>query len=274
MIPRDKLEGKYPDLPQYILANARKQPVDAQGQLINPFEPENWTTLERAHSLRSAVAPFCAFIVTPPFFVLDIDKCRDPITGNYDARALDWGRAFSGFLMEISQSQTGIHIMGCCQAGLDAEYMNRADGIEFYQQKRLVVLGSEAQGDATLDGTKILRTRLKPRPTATGSSLRESGPIQGYTGPADDEVLLPRALNATGSIAQQFGDAPHFRDLWERRTEVLAHFFPTQGKGPYDRSAADFALLKQLAFWTGKDLARMERLWLSSPLAEGRTNEE
>jgi len=54
-------------------------------------------------------------------------------------------------------------------------------------------------------------------------------------------------------------------DLWSADAEALARFFPTDGEDAFDRSRADSALLSHLAYWTGKDQARMERLWRCCP---------
>ena len=82
------------------------------------------------------------------------------------------------------------------------------------------------------------------------------------------------AINSRGSAAATFGDAPRFVDLWNG-TEGLARWYPSNDdEKAFDYSRADSALLTQLAFWTGRDTARMERLWLSSPLAQSRPDRE
>lgn len=50
--------------------------------------------------------------------------------------------------------------------------------------------------------------------------------------------------------------------------EVEALYKGDTSKYNNDLSSADFALCQYLAFWTGKDYARIEQIWLESPLAQ------
>ncbi len=267
----------YPDRTQYIIHDDKKHPISTTGQKIDPHDPTQWMTRDDA-TRAAAQLPGAGvgFVLTAedPYFVIDLDACRDPVTGAYDARAQAWFAAFPGAGADVSRSGTGLHLWGCCDATLPESYMNRAETFggryEFYTSGRYIALGHGAIGNAAIDWTDQLRGILKPRPVA--SDLPNDGPVSEYTGPEDDAQLVQQAANARGSIARQFGDAPGFGDLWNGSADVLARFYPTDSDDAFDRSRADSALLTHLAFWTGKDVARMERLWLSSPLAQGRTD--
>ncbi|ACE92772.1 hypothetical protein RHECIAT_CH0003834 [Rhizobium etli CIAT 652] len=87
------------------------------------------------------------------------------------------------------------------------------------------------------------------------------GPCEGYTGPADDQSLIRLMLSSRGSAQTMFGNKASFSDLWHGDEEALKKFFP----GP---SEADLALLAHLAFYTGHDAKRMERLFGMSALGK------
>jgi P4 family phage/plasmid primase-like protien len=67
------------------------------------------------------------------------------------------------------------------------------------------------------------------------------------------------------SSAAAFGTRASFADLWSAKPEALARAYPAEGR-PYDASSADAALAQHLAFWTGKDCERIQRLMKLSSL--------
>jgi RecA-family ATPase len=69
------------------------------------------------------------------------------------------------------------------------------------------------------------------------------------------------------STASQFGEGITIRDLWEANTVKLAEKFPAYDGGDgFDHSSADASLMSHLAFWTGKDMPRMDRMFRMSGL--------
>ena len=68
-----------------------------------------------------------------------------------------------------------------------------------------------------------------------------------------------------------FGEAASFTQVWTGDT-VLARFFP--GVDGFDRSAAEASLAARLAFWTGKDLARIDRIMRQAPLLTKRPDQK
>lgn len=66
-----------------------------------------------------------------------------------------------------------------------------------------------------------------------------------------------------------FGHTPEFSDLWHGNESVLRAFYPdTSSLRPFDNSSAELALANRLAWWTGKNPARMERLMTRSNLCQ------
>jgi hypothetical protein len=91
------------------------------------------------------------------------------------------------------------------------------------------------------------------------------GPCDGYTGPASDEELIRLMLSSKGSNDVMFGNKASFRDLWTADPEAMAKFYPSDSD-TFGRSDADLALLAHLAFYTGRDSRRMDRLFRKSGL--------
>ncbi|SHK38592.1 hypothetical protein SAMN05444000_12726 [Shimia gijangensis] len=215
----------YPTQAQYVLHNQNKEPCDASGKLVDPHQPSAWMTHKEADAIAATTGFGVGFVITEndPYFIVDIDGCRDPITGTPNELAKKWSGILPGAAVEISRSGTGYHFWGCCEAGLSEHYYNRKNGIEFYQGKRYVALGSQMQGEIGIDWSAQLRANLTPRPET--STLPEEGPVPEYTGPSDDETLLRMAMDAKGSAAVAFGNKARFKDLWNANADALARFF-------------------------------------------------
>lgn len=112
----------------------------------------------------------------------------------------------------------------------------------------------------------------------TGGADDESAPAEWTTGPVtesapieDDDDLIERALASTSARAA-FGGAASFSDLWNANAEALAKAFPAAGG--HDESRADSALAMHLAWWTGKNCERIERLMRRSSLARDKWQRE
>ena len=257
----------------------KKFPIHWQtGARIDAHDPAGWTTAEVA----LAMAPKWnlgwgsggGFVLTErdPFFFLDIDGAWDGREWSAVARHLC--AQLAGCAVELSMSQTGLHILGRT-AALDHRSRNTPNGLELYTSKRFVALtGMSATGDAAFDATGALATiaaeYFPPRVDAGQAQDWSTGPVPEFTGPTDDDDLIRRGILSSGRSANvAFGGKASFKDLWECNTEALARIFPGD-KGPYDASSADQSLANLLAFWTGKDCARMERLMRRSGLARDK----
>jgi hypothetical protein len=264
-IPRD----------QYInWTPGSKVPCGPTGAAIDPHDPANWMSYDAAVATGLPVG----FVLTEsdPYFLLDLDKQRDPITGVWSDVATDLCARFFPAGQEVSQSGNGIHIIGTCDQTALADRRRKwkaEDGTayEFYTSGRYVALSGNAfRGDTGHDCTSLLLDLVPLREDADGN-LPEDGPVPEWSGPLDDDKLIERMLSTRGSVAVQFGDRASIRDLWDADEEQLSRFFPAlNADDPFDRSSADAALMSHLAFWTGKDMARMDRLFRRSKLVRDK----
>ncbi len=256
----------YPSPRQFINYEAgTKRPVSPHGLPINAHDPANWMSEAEARTS----SPNVGFVLTDadPYFLLDIDKQWDPVTGEWSELARALCEQFAGAGIEVSQSGTGLHIIGRCDQTLLADRRNKWNGcLEFYTRGRYIALGPHGiQGDVDMDCTPLLLDTVPVRDVGAGVALKD-GPSDDWNGPVDDDELIKRMLASRGSIAAQFGDKATVSQLWNADSGVLGKFYPAYGDDPYDRSSADAALMSHLAFWTGRDGVRMDRLFRRSGL--------
>jgi len=101
-----------------------------------------------------------------------------------------------------------------------------------------------------------------------------TGPDPRYTGPEDDDELIAKMLASQGSLGAIMGGKLTIKELWhaDQWPWKLAEQWPSDKDDVYDRSKADAALMSHLAFWTGKDAPRMERLFRRSSLMREKFN--
>jgi putative DNA primase/helicase len=185
-----------------------------------------------------------AFTPSDPFAGVDLDDCRNPVTGELDARA----EAILGELdtyAEVSVSRTGVHAIAL--GALDRPL--RRDGIELYDRARYFTFTGHrlAQARGTVeDREPILRAiqdRLRdPRRPKTAAAVTVG---HGFDG--QDADLLAVAFGA-------------------RNGKTIEAYWKGHPQGKPSASEALLGLARLLAFYTGPDEARLERLVMQSPL--------
>jgi primase-polymerase (primpol)-like protein len=259
-----------------------KFPVDpSTGAVSDAHNPAIWLSAEAA--VQAAATPGVdgvgfVFTEADPFFFFDIDDCLEE-SGQWS----DWANylcsTFSGAAVEISQSGRGLHIFGSGRAPLGHACKAKDDQgrplpFDLYTVGRFAALtGTGATGDAATDHTpaleQIAAAYLAPGPTTEATDWTD-GPIEGYGGPDDDDELVARMLRSR-SVSSVMGGKASLADLWGADEDVLGKCFPhDQGLEAFDHSGADMALCTHLAFWTGKDCERMDRLFRRSALCRDK----
>lgn len=253
-----------------------KIPCDVRGGRIDPLDPDNWHTLEEIQTGYGLGAGF-VFCQEDGRAFVDVDGCRDPETGALSDVArgvLEW---FPGAAVEVSQSGAGIHVFFRYRPGsIPPDHRNKcaAAGVELYTRWRFCALtGDQLAGDADADFSVTMpaflqRFGLEPLPASTDTAAGADQVDERYTGKdwSDDEVL-DRMMRARGSVGARFGQRPHPQHLWHADPAALGAAYPHPDQ-PFDHSSADAALLSHLAYWTGRDGLRMERLFSRSALGQ------
>lgn len=211
------------------------------------------------------------FKESDPFFFMDIDNCLSD--GKWSDVAVDMMNRLNGAAVEVSSSQKGLHIIGQYNGDLEHRTRIREKGIELYSKGRFCALtGFSTVGDSSVNCDSQIRTIIQSHPSlmppcavGTPDDWR-SDPVPEWSGATDDDLLIARACQTAG-LKSVFGGGATFKDLWERKVDVLATAYPTgNDEDPFGMSEADAALASHLAFWTGKNHERIERLMRRSAL--------
>jgi hypothetical protein len=250
----------------------RKVPHDPRtGRPCDHLDPTQWMT--HAEAVATGWQVGFVFSANDPYGFFDLDECRDPVTGQWHPEALRIAGMFPGAAMEVSVSGTGLHIVGHADA-LALGPRKRKFGttarpgnwLEFYTDRRFMALGQGFIGDFNLDWTSTLAALVPVSSDPADAVPFADVTDPAWNGPADDDELIKIMLASKGGIAASFGDSATVADLWEARADVLGRVYPSTTGDAWDRSSADQALLNHLAFYTGKNTARIDRLFRRSGL--------
>lgn len=255
-------------------------PVDpTTGRGRSPHDPSFWMFPDEAqlwaeqYGQGYGVGVIVSDEITLPnglrLFCIDLDKCRD---GNlWLPHATSFCTRFRGALTEASISGNGLHIFASYRGDRPEHGVkNKNYRMELYTRLRFIaVTGYGATGSVLTDHSDALRAFAKeffpPHDDLEYGDVLTEAPVSEWSGPADDDELLRRALRSHSGAAV-FGGKAAFADLWYANANVLARVFPPFKNTAFDESAADQALANHLAFWTGNHGVRIERLMQRSNL--------
>lgn len=200
---------------------------------------------------------------------LDLDHVFNPATGELDPQAAEVLRRFAGTYAEISPSGTGIRIWCYGKPQRSGKCAGKVKWLEVYahpSHRYLTVTGKHWADSAAAvteqqDALNWLHSRFmgKGKDDSTG---RDKG---SYTGKGGASVSVDASLDDTALLdkAHQARNGALFTQLWAGDT---SHYHG-------DDSAADLALCNLLAFWTGNDADRMDRLFRQSGLFRSKWDE-
>jgi putative DNA primase/helicase len=223
----------------------------APNDLASTTDPTTWSTFaEAVDTYLDGKADGVGIVFCNGMAGVDLDHCRDPETGTIEDWAWKIIRKLDSYT-EVSPSGTGIHILvyGALPEGRKKD---GARGIEMYDSERGRYFTVTCQH---LEGTKVTVKNRQAELAALHAEVfgknggrpepprREASPAPNMA----DAELLERARRAR--------DGAKFSALWYGdRSGYASH------------SEADQALCNLLAFWTGADAARMNRLFRQSGL--------
>lgn len=249
----------YKTAPRPGTEKLNKIPVNPlSGAPINPLDPQNWMTRGEAEATGHPIG----VIVEPPYFCVDLDYCLTE-SGAWSQEALSMLARFPGAMVEVSVSGKGLHIFGRYSGELPP-HRCRAPGVELYTRDRFIAVGYNAIGDAETDHTSALLALIAEigEPVANaarGATAWTTEPCTEWCGPEDDDELINVMMRSKPSGQVALGVKASIQQLWNGDPDVLCDFYPDEAR-EFDASAADASLFSHLAFWTGKDCERMERL--------------
>ena len=268
--------GGMADNPQFFIwrlvwdataAKYRKTPckLDGSPYAIDASLPANWTDYDTAVAAVAALPQVpelryaLGFWMTADcgYWFLDVDNCvQDGVLLPFAQQLVE---TYPGAFCEWSSSGKGLHIIGMGNA---PDHRNKPERdtaarlvpmqLEFYSSGRGIAFGLTQQAtgcaDVRFDVSELCATYFPPR----AEHDHGDGARVEWRGPADDDVLIERMLSAKQSAAAAFGGKASLPQLW--RGEV------------HKDSDSDMSLAGHLAWWTGCDEARIERLMRRSGL--------
>lgn len=216
------------------------------------------------------------------YWFVDIDDCV--VNGQLKPIAQELYGLLAGAATEWSSSGRGLHIFGRGTVPAHAKRGPHGTDIEFYTHDRGIAFGLTGQvyGSADTDHTIAITMMVNKyfpygadADVVPDSAFDTPDPL--WRGPKEDVSLIgmmERSVNR--SAAAMFGgDATgvvNFADLFSRNVPKLCERWPDDGGG-YDESSADAAMIGALAFWTGRDAPRIERIMRQSELFRSKWDE-
>lgn len=218
-------------------------------------DARTWSSFDRAiAAYEDGKADGIGFALGDGWFGTDHDHCVDGSGINEVVRAtLEALRTYA----ELSPSGTGVHTVG---RGVLPPGARRLGTLEVYDTGRyFTVTGHRLPGapDEVADCTSALASwhaRVFGTSGAAGAKRRRDDARGGAVSPLDDDVLLDRARRAINGAK--------FSALWAGDVSAYS-----------SASEADLALCSMLAFWTGRDRARIDRLFRQSGLMRSKWDE-
>lgn len=232
-----------------------KVPVNpATGRYARSNTPKTWSDFETAvrYYQKSETISGIGFMFSGDgeYAGVDLDGCRDPETGAVEDWAVEIIRRLDSYT-ERSPSGTGYHVI---VYGSVPDGGNRSGDLEMYDSHRYFTV----TGDRVPGGPKSVNHRPKQLHAihqeyiATYSSEQATAPIKEQQRvPIPDQELLEKAKNAV--------NGRKFQSLWNGDIA-----------GYKSHSEADQALCNLLAFWTGGDPDRIEKLFSMSGLVRDK----
>ncbi len=243
----------------------KKVPCNSKGVPCDHTDDKNWLTWDQAAAARELLGPMVSgwgfsFAECDPFGFFDVDGAL--VDGKWSEVAEMASAAFPGALREISQSGKGFHIF--FKTSRFFEHRNRRDdwGLELYVTGRFCAntfdgVTGDTVGDRVAQYERVAAGWFKPAPKVVIDLTDMPSAAQWIS----DEELVKRMLGQVGTPGKAT-----VRQLWAGGDELGAFFVDVTGKAAFNHSSADLALCSALAFWTGRDAARMERLFNMSGL--------
>lgn len=235
------------------------------GAYASVTAPETWSDFDTAlaYSRATDAVDGVGFVFTDndPYAGVDLDDCRNPKTGAVDDWAVEILRRLDSYT-ERSPSGTGYHVY---VVGEIPPGGNRGARLELYDRNRYFTV----TGD-----------RVPGAPTALAERTDELHAIHDEYIADDAGVADAGDAPGDGSEPASYPVAPEERAARDLADDELLEKARTAANGAkferlYDRgdtsgypshSEADQALCALLAFWTGGDPQRIERLFAQSGL--------
>ena len=226
----------------------RKMPINPRDmEPAKSNDPTTWTDYDTAVRAAEECDGIGFMFSNSPYFGVDIDGVRDEIErykAGEDTIIAEFVDTLQSYT-ELSQSGNGIHII--CRGKLPPSG-RRKGNVEMYENGRFFVMtGNIAAEYADIsDCTEAIKV-LHEKYIGGGTSPSSSPALPPAELALTDSELLDRAKNAKNGAK-------------------FARLYAGDIAGYTSQSEADMALCNHLAYWTGCDAERMDRMFRGSGL--------
>ena len=273
----DRVLAQFPKeliaLPQWVLwklerrnGKTTKIPYQPNGMKAGSTSSATWSDFQTVMGVFLKNPDYSGvgfvFSSSDPYAGIDLDKCRDPVTGVVEP----WAAAVLGRIStytELSPSGTGFHMLG--KGKLPAKG-RRKDRIEMYDSGRYFTVTGEHYGQSPCDAVDIqaslsalhaeilgtVATPAKGQPVASVPTL----PALSAPRPASDQTVADTVLASR--------DAEAFRQFQAGHWAALD--YPSQSEG-------DLALVGMLARHAGPHPEQIDRLFRSTGMMRDKWDE-
>ena len=260
---KNPLIEKYGNDPRWVVwkletVNSRetKVPYSVSGSKASSNNPETWNTYEKIVAVSNKVG--IVFKEDKLLLGIDIDHCiENGLIVHEQKEIIENFIRKTNTYVEISPSGTGLHIFLILTESFSL-LLNKKAPYEIYNSGRYF--------------------------TVTGNSYKEDRPVR---------VVTPEeALRLLSILGYPWGKNMNKQAKSDQPTtmednEIIERMFNSKNgdkiKALYngditqhgnDDSSADMALCSHLAFWTGKNVVQIERIWVNSPLGAREKTQE
>ena len=226
----------------------RKMPINPRDmEPAKSNDPTTWTDYDTAVRAAEECDGIGFMFSNSPYFGVDIDGVRDEIErykAGEDTIIAEFVDTLQSYT-ELSRSGNGIHII--CRGKLPPSG-RRKGNVEMYESGRFFVMtGNIAAEYADIsDCTEAIKV-LHEKYIGGGTSPSSSPALPPAELTLTDSELLDRAKNAKNGAK-------------------FARLYAGDISGYTSQSEADMALCNHLAYWTGCDAERMDRMFRGSGL--------
>lgn len=231
-------------------------------KMASSTDEKTWGLYDKAAKASDNVG--IVFTPAQDLLGIDIDHCVN--SGVIDHKEKKIIRALierADTYTELSPSGHGLHLYLALSAPL-ALVANKRAPFEAYTSGRYFTT------------TNIPFGEIKDVRTVTPEQALEILQIAGYPWGKGDDVNeeAPKLDKSTSNV--NLGDTEVLQRMFDSKNGAAIKALYEGDTSAYkkDDSAADMALLSHLAFWTAKNAAQMEHLWITSPLGKRKKTQQ
>jgi putative DNA primase/helicase len=239
----------------------KKIPIDPKtGKKASPNNPDSWGTFSEGVNYwtthRANVKGIGFVLTNTPFTGVDLDKCRKPRTGGITRWAGKIVAEMNSYT-EITPSGMGLHILA---EGKLPPGGHRKGNVEMYDTGRFFTITGQ---------------HLKGTPTSIKDRQKELKKLHSRIfGVKGQKPASSRKLRSEAQKSPRLPDSDLIQKAMRARNgDEFSRLWSGDWSGYNSQSEADFRLCCMLAFWTGKNPKRIDRLFRQSGLMREKWDE-